>query len=387
MPASRVGVRTMRIVILAPPGVQSLDVVGPAEVFWEAARRLGDPDAYQVQVMGTTDGAVCGTGSLRLLADRTIYDPDEPIDTLLVGGDPAFDQIDPAVIAWLKRRIPSIRRYGSVCTGVFFLAAAGLLDGRRVTTHWECADKLEREYPKLIVDADQIFIREGALCTTAGVTAGMDLALALVEEDFGRELALIVARYMVMFLKRPGGQSQFSAHLAAQMSSKTPIQQAQEYALENLAGDLSVETLALRTGMSTRNFSRVFRREVNVTPAEFVEAARLDAARRMLEDTTTPLQRIAHACGFGNLNGMRRVFIRNLGIAPLDYRKRFRSAWSGTELAPDAGSVRQTPKSAASSPAAPNGSRWPSSGVFGQPMDRARIRHRTSFTPGMDRDK
>ena len=190
----------MRVVILAPPGVQSLDVVGPAEVFWEAARRLGDPSAYEVQIMGTTTGAVCGTGSLRFLSDRTIYDPDEPIDTLLVGGDPSFDEVDPAVPAWLARRAPTVRRYGSVCTGVFFLAAAGLLDGRRVTTHWECADKLRNDFPNLVVDDNQIFIRDGSLCTTAGVTAGMDLALALVEEDFGRELALIVARYMVMFL-------------------------------------------------------------------------------------------------------------------------------------------------------------------------------------------
>ena len=144
-------------------------------------------------------------GQPRFLSDRTIYDPDEPIDTLLVGGDPAFDEMDPAVPAWLARRAPTVRRYGSVCTGVFFLAAAGLLDGRRVTTHWECADKLRNDFPNLVVDDNQIFIRDGALCTTAGVTAGMDLALALVEEDFGRELALIVARYMVMFLKRPGG--------------------------------------------------------------------------------------------------------------------------------------------------------------------------------------
>jgi transcriptional regulator GlxA family with amidase domain len=374
----------MRVVILAPPGVQSLDVVGPAEVFWEAARRLGDPGAYDVQVMGTTAGAVCGTGSLRFLTDRTIYDPDEPIDTLLVGGDPSFDAIDPAVTAWLKRRAPSIRRYGSVCTGVFFLAAAGLLDGRRVTTHWECADKLEREYPGLIVDADQIFIREGALCTTAGVTAGMDLALALVEEDFGRALALIVARYMVMFLKRPGGQSQFSAHLAAQMSSKTTIQQAQEYALEHLSADLSVEALALHAGMSTRNFSRVFRREVNSTPAEFVEAARLDAARRMLEDTTTPLQRIAHMCGFDNVDSMRRVFIRNVGIAPLDYRKRFRSAWSGIEPGKHprrantdgAGPLRQRARDGREPP-----------GPLGYRAHRAQTGGAGSFRPGLDRPK
>lgn len=318
----------MRIVLLAPPGVQSLDVVGPAEVFWEAARRLGDPTAYEVQVMGTKVGPICGTGSLRFVADRTIYDPDEPIDTLLVAGDPAFDEIDPSIISWLTRRVPTTRRHGSICTGVFFLAAAGLLDGRRVTTHWECAEKLRNEYPKLTVDPDQIFIIDGGLCTAAGVTAGIDLALALVEQDYGRELALIVARYMVVFLKRPGGQSQFSAHLAAQMSSKTSIQTSQEFVLDNLAGDLSVDALALRAGMSPRNFARVFRRETNMTPAEFVEAARLDAARRMLVDSTKPLQRIAFICGFGGVEGMRRAFVRNLGIAPLEYRKSFRTACS-----------------------------------------------------------
>jgi transcriptional regulator GlxA family with amidase domain len=325
----------MRVVMLAPPGVQSLDVVGPAEVFWEAARRLGDPGAYEVQVMGTKPGPICGTGSLRFVADRTIYDPDQPIDTLLVAGDPAFDEIDPAIISWLKRRVPSVRRHGSICTGVFFLAAAGLLDGRRVTTHWECADKLRTEYPNLMVDPDQIFIIEGGLCTAAGVTAGIDLALALVEQDYGRELALIVARYMVVFLKRPGGQSQFSAHLAAQMSSKTSIQKAQEYVLENLSADLSIDALALQSGMSPRNFARVFRRETEVTPADFVEVARLDAARRMLVDTAKPLQQIAHLCGFGGVDSMRRAFVRNLDIAPLEYRKRFRTAWADANERPE----------------------------------------------------
>jgi transcriptional regulator GlxA family with amidase domain len=317
----------MRIVLLAPPGVQSLDVVGPAEVFWEAARRLGDPEAYTVQLIGTKPGPICGTGSLRFVADGTIDDPDEPIDTLLVAGDPAFDEIDPAIISWLKRRVPSVRRHGSICTGVFFLAAAGLLDGRRVTTHWECSDKLEREYPNLIVDSDQIFIIDGGLCTAAGVSAGIDLALALVEQDYGRELALIVARYMVMFLKRPGGQSQFSAHLAAQMSNKTSIQHSQEHVLDHLSADLSNDTLASLIGMSTRNFARVFQRETKMTPAEFVEAARLDAARRLLTDTAMPLQRVANKCGFGSLDGMRRAFVRNLGIAPLEYRRRFRTAY------------------------------------------------------------
>jgi transcriptional regulator GlxA family with amidase domain len=316
----------MRVVILAPPGVQSLDVVGPAEIFWEAARRLGNPGAYEVQIMGIDDQPIRGTGSMRFLADRTIYDPDEPIDTLLVGGDPAFEEIDPGAIQWLARRAPETRRYGSICTGVFLLAAAGLLDGRRVTTHWECADKLRRDFPALDVDDDQIFIRDGQLSTAAGVTAGMDLALALVEEDYGRDLALIVARYMVMFLKRPGGQSQFSAHLVAQIAEKSPIQTIIDYILENLVAELSVDALAERARMSTRNFARVFLRDVGMTPADFVESARLDAARRMLQDSSMQIQRIAQRCGFGDLHTMRRVFRRKIGIGPTDYRVAFQTS-------------------------------------------------------------
>ena len=323
----------MKIVILAPQGVQSLDVVGPAEVFWEAARRLGNPDAYQVQIMGTSSDPIQGTGSVRFLPDRTIHDPDEPIDTLLVGGDPSFQVIEPAVIRWLARRAPQTRRFGSICTGVFLLAAAGLLDGKRVTTHWECAEKLRRHYPNLIIDADQIFIRQGRLATAAGVT-GMDLALALVEEDYGRDIALLVARRMVMFLRRPGGQSPFSAQLIAQIAEKRPIQLTVDYILGHLRSDLSVDALAKRTRMSTRNFSRIFFRDVGVTPATFVESARLDAARRMLADTPVPLQRIADVCGFGDVHGMRRVFRRNLGLGPRDYRSAFRT----TTTAPARGS-------------------------------------------------
>jgi transcriptional regulator GlxA family with amidase domain len=316
----------MKIVILAPQGVQSLDVVGPAEIFWEAARRLGDPDAYQVQIMGASDEPIRGTGAVRFLPDRTIHEPDEPIDTLLVAGDPSFQELDPAVSEWLARRAPASRRYGSICTGVFLLAEAGLLEGKRVTTHWECADKLRRDYPGLTIDSDRIFIRDGSLYTAAGVTSGIDLALALVEEDHGRDIALIVARYMVVFLKRPGGQSQFSAHLTAQTADKEPIQSITDYILSDLRSDLSVETLAGRANMSTRNFSRVFLRDIGVTPADFVEAARLDGARRLLQDSSMPLQRIADRCGFADLHSMRRVFRRNLGVGPTDYRTTFQTS-------------------------------------------------------------
>jgi transcriptional regulator GlxA family with amidase domain len=316
----------MNIIILAPQGVQSLDVVGPAEVFWEAARRLGDPDAYRVQVMGTSAAPIRGTGALRFLPDRTIHDPDEPIDTLLVAGDPSFQALDPAVSQWLARRAPESRRYGSICTGVFLLAAAGLLEGRQVTTHWECADKLRHDYPDLSVDSDQIFIRDGKLSTAAGVTSGIDLALAMVEEDHGRDIALIVARYMVVFLKRPGGQSQFSAHLTAQIADKGPIQSIADHILSDLRSDLSVETLAGRANMSTRNFSRVFLRDIGVTPADFVESARVDAARRLLQDSSMPLQRVADRCGFADLHSMRRVFRRSLGVGPTDYRATFQTS-------------------------------------------------------------
>ncbi|MBM7049274.1 MULTISPECIES: GlxA family transcriptional regulator [Rhizobium] len=316
----------MRIVILAPPGVQSLDIVGPAEVFWEAARRLGDMGAYDIQIMSTGAPTVAGTGQLRFMADRTIFDKDEDIDTLLVAGDPAFFDIDPAVIAWLRRRVPTVRRYGSICTGVFLLAAAGLLQGRRVTTHWECAAKFSAEYPDIDLDADAIYLRDGSLITAAGVTAGIDLALSLVEEDHGKDTSMIVARYMVMFMKRPGGQSQFSAHLVGQMSETTLIQKAQGYVLSNLNRNLDVESLAHEAGMSTRNFARVFRKELGITPAEFVAAARTDAARRLLQDTTQPLLRIAATCGFADVNAMRRVFTKTIGVSPTDYRSRFQTS-------------------------------------------------------------
>lgn len=313
----------MRIAILAPEGVQTLDVVGPAEIFWEAARRLDDMSAYDIQIISTGTESVAGTGQLKLVADRTIYDDDEPIDTLLIAGDPSFQTISPDVIAWLKRRVPTVRRYGSICTGVFILAAAGLLKGRKVTTHWECAEQFRDEYPTIELDEDAIFLRDGPLITAAGVTAGIDLALTLVAEDYGDEVAMIVARYMVVFLRRSGGQSQFSAHLIGQMAQDTVIQQVQEYILDNLNAHLTVETLAAMSGMSARNFARVFRRELDTTPGEFVTKARLDAARRLLESTEQPMQRIAVQCGFGNVDTMRRIFNKLLGVPPGQYRQQF----------------------------------------------------------------
>lgn len=262
-------------------------------------------------------------GGLRFIADRTIYDADEPIDTLLVAGDPSLQTGDPVATEWLRRRVPDVRRFGSICTGVFLLAEAGLLHGKRVTTHWECAERFALRFPNIALDADAIYLRDGPLVTAAGVTAGIDLALSLVEEDHGRDIALAVARYLVVFLKRPGGQSQFSTHLFGQMAETTMVQKAQSYILQNLAGDLSVDHVASRIGMSPRNFARMFRRELGITPAGFVASARVDAARRLLEDTEQPLRRVALNCGFSNMNTMRRIFCKTAGVTPAAYRSRF----------------------------------------------------------------
>ena len=230
---------------------------------------------------------------------------------------------NPVVADWVRGVSKSARRIGSVCSGAFVLAHAGLLDGRRVTTHWNSIDRFAAQFPDIEVELDAIYVKDGSIYTSAGVTAGMDLALALVEEDFGRRIALKVARELVMFLKRPGGQSQFSAPLAAQIAERSTNRDLQNWVLDNLAQPLSVEQSADRAGMSMRNFARNFKRETQLTPAEFVERARLDTARRMLEETKQPMKRIASVAGFGDASTLRRAFLRQLGVTPADYRHRF----------------------------------------------------------------
>jgi transcriptional regulator GlxA family with amidase domain len=314
----------MRVSVFAFPGAQLLDVVGPLDVFAEANRQSGH-QRYQLEVIGIDKGPIAGSSGVRLLPDRTIGDPIVPVDTLLIAGDPALHEkpVSDAVSAWIRETAAHSRRYGSVCSGAFVLAEIGLLSGRQATTHWSKAAELAKRYPSIDVDPDRIFVCDGPVCTSAGVTAGMDLSLALVEDDLGRDVALAVARELVMFLKRPGGQSQFSANLAAQVASKTTIQAVQSYILENLSADLSVGVLADRARMSERNFARVFRQDSGMTPAEFVEAARLDAARRMVEDPTVPLRRVATRTGFGDMTTMRRAFLRRLSVTPSAYRKSF----------------------------------------------------------------
>jgi transcriptional regulator GlxA family with amidase domain len=319
------------VIVVAFPGVQSLDVSGPVEVFAGAQRLLERSEradrGYRVR-LASRDGAALATSSdLTLVPQLALRALTWPVDTLIVaGGEGArAAAADPELVAWLREHAPRARRVASVCTGAFVLAAAGLLNGRRATTHWASCAALARLHPDVHVESDPIYLRDGPVWTSAGVTAGMDLALALVEEDLGREAALTVARWLVMFLRRPGNQSQFSAQLGAQFADRESLRGLQAWLPDHLDADLSVEAMARRTGMSPRHFARSFRHQVGVTPARYVERARLEAARRRLEESADPVERVAAACGFGTAETMRRAFLRALGVGPAEYRRRFHS--------------------------------------------------------------
>jgi transcriptional regulator GlxA family with amidase domain len=266
------------------------------------------------------------SSGVRVVAERALHELRGPLDTLLVaGGDGVRAALrERGLVEWLRTRHARARRIGSVCSGAFLLAEAGLLDGRRATTHWARCEALAREYPAVRVEADRIHVRDGRVYTSAGVTAGMDLALALVEEDCGRALALAVARQMVLFLKRPGGQSQFSAQLVDQLAEREPLRELQAWIHDHPGEDLRVERLAQRVGMSERNFARIFARELEVTPARYVERVRVEVARRRLEDTEQGIDAVALDCGFGSAETMRRAFLRSLHVSPSAYRSRFR---------------------------------------------------------------
>ncbi|GLS20885.1 transcriptional regulator [Labrys miyagiensis] len=316
------------IVIVAMPGVQLLDVSGPMDVFAEANIQAGRM-VYRLLVAATAPDAIRSSSGARLLPDLVIgRDDEEAIDTLLVAGGPAAADVmpDPALVAWLKRMVPKTRRFGSVCAGAFLLAATGLLDGRRITTHWAVADSLAKRHPAIRVDRDAIHIRDGRLRTAAGVTAGLDLALALVEEDLGREVAMKVAAQLVMFFKRPGGQMQFSRKDEAMPAGRSALQELQRWVAANPSEDHSIASLAGRMSLSPRHFARLFRQEVGLTPASWVEAARVAAARRLLEEGRASPKQVAAACGFADADVLRRAFARHVGVTPAEYRKRFAAA-------------------------------------------------------------
>jgi transcriptional regulator GlxA family with amidase domain len=327
-------VRARRVLLLAAPGTEALDLIGPFEVFTSASKVFarnhpGAEPLYRVEVVtGARRRAVITNSGLQLTAHRSLAEVRGDIDTLLVAGGDAIEEGETSahMVRWLQRAAARSRRVGSVCTGAFLLGRAGLLDGGRVTTHWNWCRRLASLCPQATVDPDPIFIRHGKVYTSAGVTAGMDLALALVEEDHGPQLALQVARHLVLYLRRPGGQSQFSAALSLQASERQPLQELQSWILENLEKPLPVAVLAARVAMSPRNFARIFQREMHLTPGRFVERLRVETARRRLQETRVSLKQVARECGFGSLGSMRTVFRRVLGVPPGQYRGHFRSA-------------------------------------------------------------
>ena len=320
------GVR--RVVAVAFADFQMLDVTGPLEVFSRATRLLDRAgEGYRVEVVANGGGPVAASSGLELGAG-SLEKGRGAIDTLVVAGGRGTPAAvgDTTLISWIRRAATRSARVTSVCSGAFLLAEAGLLDGRRATTHWEVCDQLARLYPTVDVDSDPIFVRDGDVYTSAGVTAGMDLALALVDEDHGPALALEVARQLVLFMKRPGSQSQFSGHLTAQLADRQPLRELQGWLGDHLDEDLSVAALARRVNMSTRTFARAFRAEVGTTPADYVEQLRVGAARHWLETTDRNVADIARGCGFGTTETMYRAFNRSVRVSPVEYRKRFRAS-------------------------------------------------------------
>ena len=330
IPFKEVRVPKIRTVgIVAFPGVEILDLTGPMEVFAFAnvgLQRSGmcTEPAYPTEVFAAKPGPITSSCGLQIIANKAYSDVHDGIDTLLIAGSPDVDCIlcDPALQDWVRTMAPRVNRLASVCTGAFLLAKSGLLDGRRATSHWDYCDRLAQDYPSVTVEPDRIFVREGFISTSGGITSGIDLALSMVEEDWGGELALLVARYLVMFLKRPGGQSQFSAYLTSE-ATRPELKDLQAWIMLHLIEDLRVETLAERMCMSPRNFARFFLAETGMTPAKFVEMARIDAARHYLGSTKLSIEVVADKSGFIDPERMRRAFVRQLGVNPQSYRERF----------------------------------------------------------------
>ncbi|MES5818069.1 GlxA family transcriptional regulator [Streptomyces sp. RG80] len=310
--------RTVLVVLF--DGVQSLDVTGPLEVFAGAEQHT--PGTYRIRT-ASPDGAPVRTSSgLTLVPDLALADAPDP-HILLVPGGQGTRAPEPDLTEWLRVHGPRAERLVSVCTGAILLAEAGLLDGHRVTTHWAYADKLARDHPEVDVEPDPIYIRDGRVATSAGVTSGIDLALALVEEDLDREVALAIARHLVVFLRRPGNQAQFSAQLASQTARREPLREVQQWITEHPDGDLAVESLAARARLSPRHFARAFQAETGTTPGRYVDQVRLEHARRLLEDTPDGVGEISRASGYGTAEAMRRAFVKALGTPPAEYRRRF----------------------------------------------------------------
>ena len=319
-----------RIVVAIHENVEILDATGPISAFaivneFIEKHYSGLPLAYKCELIGKRPGPVGTSAGVALVADRSFAAEREPIDTLIIPGGPGTRTVaaDAEIVKSVRRLSQKSRRVCSVCSGARILAEAGLLDDRTVVTHWASCEALAADYPSLSVAADRLFIRDGNIYTSGGITAGIDLALAMIEEDLGRDWALFVAREMVVYLQRPGGQSQFSAPLQAQFCDAAELKNIPNWIIGNLSNDLSIGALARRAAMSERNFARRFKEIMGVTPAKFVENARLEVARRRLEESDLPLARVAAEVGFGSGERLRRAFNRQYGVSPDFYRDRF----------------------------------------------------------------
>lgn len=309
------------------PRFQLLDIAGVSDAFAEVKVLSGGACEYEILTIGTTRGPVRTSSGLTVMPDRTIFDPCPQFDTVIIpGGLGVFDVLeDSTLIDWLTAQGGACRRLGAICNGVFALGATGLINSKTVTTHWMDASRLAAMFPKTLVEPDRIYVKDGSLYTTAGVTAGIDLSLALIEEDFGRKMALDVAKYLIVYLRRAGGQSQFSPLLEIQAGIDSQVAAIQEFILKSLHENHTLVSIAEKAHMSPRNLSRIFSRECGVTLMSFLGAARIDAARRYLESTDLAIKEIARRCGFNSADSLRRIFCHRLKISPFEYRQRFKS--------------------------------------------------------------
>lgn len=323
---------TKHIVILVPPLTSILDVAGPAEVFSKTSDYIAqlsndEKRYYSLHLLSMDDSlSMDSISGMPIICEGGLASINYPIDTVLIAGRGSYNNGAPGkILQWLKdlHQNHPATRIGSICAGAFVLAEAGLLDGKSATTHWKLWDQLAKQYPAIQVEKDPIYVKEGNIYTSAGISTGIDLSLALVEEDLGRDIAIEISRILVLYLKRPGNQSQFSNILQTQKTDYTPVKDIITWIQEHLNQDLSVESLAEKVSMSSRNFSRVFFRETGVTPAKFIEKTRVEAARRRLEESHLSLDEVAEQCGLIDANGLRRLFHRHLKTTPGVYRKNF----------------------------------------------------------------
>jgi transcriptional regulator GlxA family with amidase domain len=317
----------MKLTLVVFDGVQALDVAGPLDVFAEANLLLPKKDHYEITLVGERPGSVVCSSGMEFKVHYDYPNFHAESDLLLVAGGPRVPEYkpDPAFLTWLNARAQGAKRFGAVCNGVFLLAHAGLLAGREITTHWDHAQRLSKQFPDSTVRPDKIFVRDGNLFTCGGVTAGIDLCLALVAEDWGHELAVKVAKRLIVYIRRDGGQSQYSPYLAVGPTEDSLVAKVLKYVTDHISDALNIEDIADAVGVSRRTFSRAFAKHAHVTPSVFVEQVRIDFARKLLEETDVPMKTVAFRCGFNNATQMRMIFSRQLSTTPKLYRERFRA--------------------------------------------------------------